>query len=226
MPLPSQSTLVTPRYSRKMASMSRAVEAGIAGLHRTQQAFLGGEQRAVAVDVDAAAFEDDAPAADAPAPTTGSFSFGMRRLRRGVVFGPVVVLGPGVEAPVGERDAAGFLRVAFLDEDGAEVARPAAIGGHDEEIDGGEIRAGLGEDASGAGAFVGAAGRGCARARRARGGARYRRRPRESARICRASRCVRAARRARWPRAAPIRRACGSRARAAWVAARASPRAA
>ena len=82
-----------------------AADAGIALLHFAQQAFFGGEQGALAVDVDGAAFEDDAAllAGDVdgrlPLRQAEELSGAGGNL---VVEMPVGILGPGVEAPVGD----------------------------------------------------------------------------------------------------------------------------
>ena len=65
-----------------------------------------------------------------------------------IVVAPVVVLGPGVELPVGVGAFAGD--VGFLDEDGAGVAKPDAVGGPLMEVDPREIGASALEDAGGA----------------------------------------------------------------------------
>ncbi len=70
-----------------------------------------------------------------------------------VVAVPVVVLGPGVEAPVGDGDLA--FRVA--DEDGAGVAEPDAVGEPVMEVEAGEV---------GSGAAGACGGRGSRRSRR------------------------------------------------------------
>ena len=64
-----------------------------------------------------------------------------------VVAAPVVVLGPGVELPVGD----GEIAVGVFDEDGAGVAEPDAIGLPLMEVEAGEIGSGAAEVAGGAG---------------------------------------------------------------------------
>ncbi len=83
--------------------------------------------------------------------------------------------------------------------------------GHAMKKDPIEIGAGALENAGGAVSRPWSSRRGCERSRVRRGGERFRRRPRGWAEICRASLHDCAARRARWPRAAPTRQACGSR---------------
>ena len=61
-----------------------------------------------------------------------------------VVAVPVVVLGPGVELPVGDGD----LALWILDEDGAGVAEPDAVGEPLVEVKAGEVGAGAEEDAA------------------------------------------------------------------------------
>ena len=100
----------------------------IALLHRTEQALLGGEQQTAAVYVNRSAFEhhlakntcDFDGGLDLVAGANGGDLF-----RKGVIELPVLVLGPGVELPVGERD---FALLVFY-EDGAGVTQPSAIGG-------------------------------------------------------------------------------------------------
>jgi len=69
-----------------------------------------------------------------------------------VVATPVVVLGPGVELPVGDGEVA--LRIFY--EDGAGVAEPDAVGGPGVEVEAGEVGSGAAEMAGGAvlGVFV------------------------------------------------------------------------
>src|SRR5262249_2853623 len=94
----------------------------------------GGEQRARAVHVDAPALEHDLAPALANGPQ-GEAQRARRALRHAVVLAPVRVLGPAVEAEA--RD--GHRARAVLDEDGPEVARPAAVEGKAEELDKGGI---------------------------------------------------------------------------------------
>ncbi len=104
----------------------------VALLDLGEETLLGGDEDACAVGVDAAAFEDEAV----------GFAFRISHGRRdlglelgyvvvpGDVLGdlvvavPVVVLGPGVELPVGNRQVA--LWVFY--EDGAGVAEPDSVG--------------------------------------------------------------------------------------------------
>src|SRR5450759_2840501 len=91
-----------------------AAELGIAGLYGAEQALLRGQQQTLSVDVDAAAFEHhlrrEYGELEALAEEGGD----------GGVFAPVVVLGPGIEAPRGEADFPGDV----LDEQGTIIARP------------------------------------------------------------------------------------------------------
>src|SRR5207244_5311180 len=98
--------------------------AGIAGLHGAEQALLGGHQESRAVDVDAAAFEHQVRTPTAHLEVLG---YG---IRHGVVVLPVVVLGPSVEAPIGD----GYLALRAFQEERAVVPRPDAIGGAADEI--------------------------------------------------------------------------------------------
>ena len=128
-----------------------------------------------------------------------------------VVEVPVGVFGPGIEAPVGEGDSA----FGVADEDWAGIAGPDAVGGPDVEADLIEIGVGALED--GVTRFrLAAFSTISARAHGRRAGARFPRRARGWIGTCRASPRDCAARRARWPRAAPIRRACDSRGRGAF----------
>ena len=62
-----------------------------------------------------------------------------------VVAVPVVVLGPGVELPVGDGEVRRRRRRSF-DEDGAGVAEPDAVGGPVVEVEAGEVGAAAAED--------------------------------------------------------------------------------
>ena len=62
-----------------------------------------------------------------------------------VVAVPVVVLGPGVELPVGDGEVA----CGIFDEDGAGVAEPDAVGGPVVEVEAGEVGSAALEDAGG-----------------------------------------------------------------------------
>src|SRR5205823_11841520 len=124
-----------------------ARRAGVAGLHRAQEAFLGREEGAAAVDVDGAAFEND-PAAD-PATALGELGLPLpaaekprEPIRDGIVALPVPVLRPAGELPIDERDVA----VLPADEERAEVACPRAIGRDPEEVDPVEVHVQAAED--------------------------------------------------------------------------------
>ncbi len=117
-----------------------ARDSGIALLHLAQQALFGRDQRAAAIDVDAAALEHDAVqlAVDAQlglperhAQALGNLGAGGR------VELPVVVLGPGVEAPArrGDGRQSRLLRRIAADEDRTVVARPDAVGRDAEETE-------------------------------------------------------------------------------------------
>jgi hypothetical protein len=68
-----------------------------------------------------------------------------------IVAMPVVVLGPGVELPVGDGEGVLVaLGVEALDEDGAGVAEPDTVGGPVVEVDAGEVGAAAAEDGGGA----------------------------------------------------------------------------
>ncbi len=105
-----------------LAGFGFVAEAGVALLDFAEEALFGGEEEAGAVGVDASAFEDEAVDG-----SVGELDLGAD-LRDVVVMGdvhgdlivalPVIVLGPGVELPVGGGEVA----VGVFDEDGAGVA--------------------------------------------------------------------------------------------------------
>src|ERR1700730_6988559 len=103
----------------------------ITGLHRTQQTFLGGNESAAAVYIDAAAFDDNAPPPKLRMPLF-PFEFLSKAVIPGVIFFPVIVLGPGIEMPVRNRTFGLFV----AHEDRPEIANPSAVGGNVEGIDG------------------------------------------------------------------------------------------
>ena len=139
MPRPSHRTFVDAEIVGERALDLLRGKAGIAGLHGAEQALLGGQQESGAVDVDAAAFEHQA---GTPSPHLEALR---ERGGHGVVLLPVVVLGPSVEAPIGDGD---FVP-RILDEQRAVVAGPDAVGGAADELDGVQIGAGLGQLAAG-----------------------------------------------------------------------------
>src|SRR5690242_12290448 len=118
----------------------RPPQTGVADLHRLiEQAFLGGEHRAAAVDVDAAAFEHDI-AISWPRPYREQSYFESRGRARGdaVVQFPIGVLGPCIEPELRDRERRGMV---CSHEDGPEVAGPAAVGGEPDELDAADIDA-------------------------------------------------------------------------------------
>jgi len=127
-----------------------ARDAGVALLDLGEEALLGGEEDADSVGVDGAAFEDEAMGFTVLADHLGAELFHGVELgdvvRDLVVAAPVVVLGPGVEVPVGEGD----LAVRILDEDGAGVAEPDPVGLPGVEVEAGHVGSGAQEDALGA----------------------------------------------------------------------------
>jgi len=137
-----------------LAGFGFGAQAGVALLNFGEEALFGGEEEAGAVGVDAAAFEDEAVGLG-----FGIFGVGVDlgfELGNVVVSGdvlgdlvvaaPVVVLGPGVELPVGDGEVA----CGILYEDGAGVAEPDAIGLPLVEVEAGEIGSGAAEVADGA----------------------------------------------------------------------------
>ncbi len=111
-----------------------AADAGIALLHFTEQALFRREQDAVAIGVDGAAFKND-PMRRAvefnrrlPLSQAEKFRCATRDL---VIELPVVVLGPGIEAPI--RDCKLTLLVPYKNRAG--IAQPSAVGGPDMKAD-------------------------------------------------------------------------------------------
>src|SRR5437016_10901345 len=94
--------------------------------------FLGREQGAPAIDVDAPPFQHHLAVAG-PSPQQAQSEPFRNQLRHLVVPFPVAVFRPGVEAESGDRD----LRAGALTphEQGAEVAGPAAVRRDAEELD-------------------------------------------------------------------------------------------
>src|ERR1035441_70018 len=92
----------------------------------------------LSVDVDAAAFQHHLRG------EYGEFEALAEEGGDGGVLVPIVVLGPGVEAPRGEGDVARDV----LDEQGTVVARPDAVGFALEEFHGVQIRAHLVQNAA------------------------------------------------------------------------------
>ena len=88
-----------------------AVEPGVAGLDLAEQALLGRQQRAAAVDVDAPPSSTTRTGLPRRAPRAAPSGAGPAAgaIRRGmsVVVAVVVVLGPGVELPVDQARRAG-----------------------------------------------------------------------------------------------------------------------
>lgn len=124
-------------------------DAGVALLDLGEEALFGGEEEAFAVDVDGAAFEDEAAGLAVGAGDLGAELF--HTVEAGDVVGdlvvavPVGIFGPGVELPVGDGEVA--FRV--FDEDRAGVAEPDAVGEPLVEVEAGEIGAGTEEHAAG-----------------------------------------------------------------------------
>ncbi len=125
-------------------------DAWVALLDFGEEALFGGDENAGAVSVDGAAFEDEAMLFAVLTDDTGLELFDPVELgdvmRNLVVATPVVVLGPGVEVPVGE----GELALRIFDEDGAGVAEPDPVGLPGMEVQAGHVGSAAEEDASGA----------------------------------------------------------------------------
>ena len=114
-------------------------EAGVALLDLGEETLFGGDENARAVGVDGAAFEDETVGLAVRGNDLGL------ELGDVVMFGdvlgdlvvavPVVVLGPGVELPVGYGEVA----FGVLDKDGAGVAEPDSVGDPVVEVEAGEV---------------------------------------------------------------------------------------
>ena len=124
----------------------RAVEAGVARLDFAEQAFLGRQQRAPAVDVDRTPFHHDpdalAPLLDPRHPARQPQP-PLELARQAVVAAVVVVLGPAVELPVDQTDGVSDVgrRLVLDDERRRRVAQPDAVGRRLEEPDRVEVDA-------------------------------------------------------------------------------------
>src|SRR5262249_27183376 len=103
-------------------------EAGVARLDRTEQAFFRREQEAGAVDVDAAAFQNE-PAASQRGLDRGEPQRAGDLLRDRVVISPLGIFRPGVEERICDRN----LTLRGNGEDRSVVACPDAIGRETEE---------------------------------------------------------------------------------------------
>ena len=129
-------------------------EAGVALLDLGEEALFGGDEDACTVGVDGAAFEDEAVGFGFGISEGGDdlgFELGYVVMFRDVlgdlvVAVPVVVLGPGVELPVGDGEVA----LGVFDEDGAGVAEPDAVSGPVVEVQAGEVGSGAAEHGGGA----------------------------------------------------------------------------
>jgi hypothetical protein len=106
-----------------------AGEAGVALLDGAEEALFGGEEETLAVDVDGAAFEDDAAAV--PKGEFGPDAGGAG----GEFAGAVVACQFGYFAQPLKCHLTAAHGVGALDEQGAEVAGPTAVGGGVDEGD-------------------------------------------------------------------------------------------
>ena len=188
-----------------MAGRLFVAEAGVALLDFTEETLFGGEEDSCSVGVDAAAFEDEAMVSNSGLELGHVVVFG-DVLGNLVVAAPVVVFGPGVELPVSDGDLA---RGVFY-KDGAGVAEPDPIGGPLVEVEAGEVGSGALEQAGGAALGGEVVDEDVDVFDSRTGGGRFRYRPREWAEIFRASLRRYGARRSRWRREEPTRRACGN----------------
>jgi hypothetical protein len=124
-----------------------AGEVGVALLDGGEEAFFGGEDAAGAVDVDGAAFEDEALEFLVVVFAVGGEAGEVELVGDGggesVVEGVVVVFGPGVEFEIDEGCGIFHFGLCivhlFLEEDGAGVAGPDAVGGLGVEGDVSEV---------------------------------------------------------------------------------------
>ncbi len=132
-PRPIHRTRSTPRFSANTASVPARAELLVARLFAVEQALFGGKQRALAVDVDRAAFTDEAPLADARLEALHAQVL-RDRAARGLVEVVVAVARPAVEAKLHGRHLHPFLGSSHH-ERGHEVARPGAVGFGYEEVD-------------------------------------------------------------------------------------------
>ena len=98
MPEPSQITFSNSQILCKEFFVILAGHGGIALLRLAEQAFFGGEQGAVSVDIDGAAFEDDAGFAVDAANFRDAGCFGHAAADFFIVL-IVRIFCPGVEAP-------------------------------------------------------------------------------------------------------------------------------
>ena len=96
-----------------------------------EKAFFGGDQRAVAVDVDRAAFQNEFFYADHRAEHR-HFQNSRCFFRDSGVFSPIAVFCPGIEFETDDRHLP-RLSVVFH-ENRTGIARPSAIGGKFEEL--------------------------------------------------------------------------------------------
>src|SRR5262249_48327016 len=112
----------------------RAAQSRVAGLHRVEETLFRGQQQALAIDVDAASFQNNAPLPELRLPGAQTERIA-HLVRNGVVALPIGILGPGVEAPVGESDRA--LRRA--EKYRPKIAGPGPVRGKPKEIDLAEV---------------------------------------------------------------------------------------
>ena len=183
--------------------------AGVAGLDVAEQAFLGRQERPPAVDVDRAAFQDDAgrpvavdrvdlglPAVAGRGPWRSPGA--TRRSRRWLSY-----LAQPLNSPVDQARRPSRVAVGVDDERRPRVAGPDPVGRDPVEADPVEVDPRPVEPVGRLGARPCRRRPGSRPARPGSGGGRSRRRPRGSARTCRASRRGCGARRSRSP-------SCGS----------------
>ena len=110
-------------------------QAGVALLHFAKEALFGSDEDTLAICVDRSAFEHYALLIKVRYPFGKAQQF-CRVFRNPIIVLPIVILCPGVEFPVGDRDVAGG---GVANEDGARVACPDPIGRPVVKMQAGEV---------------------------------------------------------------------------------------
>ena len=110
MPRPSQMTWRTAEIVGENSFDARSIEAGIARLNVAEQALLGGQERAAAVDVDGAPFHHDASSLSAqldPRHPAWVAQPAFKTAGKSAVAAVVIVLGPTVKLPAHKTNRIG-----------------------------------------------------------------------------------------------------------------------